>query len=162
AGRKPALSAGTYATRRMRARRRFPMGNTWEHRPQGGKSFGWNGNVLTARLQIGGQSRQWPLKVINQDQADPLMAPLRFTRNQLQQAAAEELNCELGTVAAAAATAARAAARAQLANAISKAGGPTDLVEFVLKGPQEKVGTDTAQVTTRTQTWSDLRSETKH
>jgi hypothetical protein len=38
AGRKPALSAGTYKTRRMRARKQglvTPMGDTWEHRSQG-------------------------------------------------------------------------------------------------------------------------------
>jgi hypothetical protein len=50
AGRKPELSAGTYAARRLRARERgrmTPMGDTWEHRPHGGKYFGWNGKVLT-------------------------------------------------------------------------------------------------------------------
>ena len=145
AGRKPALSAGTYRTRRMRARKRgqrMPMGDTWEHRPQGGKYFGWNGKVLTARLQIGGWPRQWPLKVIDEEQAEALMAPVRVAREHLQQASAEELNLELGTDAAVAATAARAGARAQLASAISKAGGPKELVEFVLRGPQEEVGTD--------------------
>jgi hypothetical protein len=44
AGRKPKLSAGTYRTRRMRARKRgrmMPIGDTWEHRPQGANiSFG--------------------------------------------------------------------------------------------------------------------------
>jgi hypothetical protein len=145
AGRKPELSAGTYRTRRMRARKRgqrMPMGDTWEHRPQGGKYFGWNGKVLTARLQIGGWPRQWPLKVIDEEQAEALMAPVRVAREHLQQASAEELNLELGTDAAVAATAARAGARAQLASAISKAGGPKELVEFVLRGPQEEVGTD--------------------
>jgi len=70
AGRKPELSAGTYRTRRMRARKDardrgqvMPMGDTWEHRRQGGKYFFWNGKVLTARLQIGGRTWQWPLKV---------------------------------------------------------------------------------------------------
>src|SRR5262249_24937260 len=60
-GRKPELSAGTYRTRRMRARehRVMPIGDTWEHRAQGGKYFGWNGKVLTARLQIGGRPWQW-------------------------------------------------------------------------------------------------------
>ena len=78
AGRKPALSAGTYRTRRMRARkrgRRMPMGDTWEHRPQGGKYFFWNGKVLTARLQIDGRSWQWPLKGIDEEKAEALMAP---------------------------------------------------------------------------------------
>jgi hypothetical protein len=60
AGRKRELSAGTYRTRRMRARKRgqrMPIGDTWEHRPHGGKYFVWNGKVLTARLQI--DSRRW-------------------------------------------------------------------------------------------------------
>jgi hypothetical protein len=53
----------TYRTRRMRARKRgqrMPMGDTWEHRPQGGKYFGWNGKVLAARLQIGGYRMPMP------------------------------------------------------------------------------------------------------
>jgi hypothetical protein len=150
AGRKPALSAGTYRTRRMRARKRgqrMPMGDTWEHRPQGGKYLGWNGKVLTARLQIGSRSWQWPLKGIDEKNAEALMGPVRVARERLHQAAAEELNCELGTAAAAAAAAAaaRVGARVQLASAIITAGGPKKLAEFVLKGTQEEVGTDIPQ-----------------
>jgi hypothetical protein len=148
AGRKPKLSAGTYRTRRMRARQRgrvMPMGDTWEHRPQGGKYFLWNGKVLTARLQIGSRRWQWPLKVIDEEKAEALMAPVRVARERLHRAAAEELNCELGADAAVAAAAARAGARAQLASAIITAGGPKKLAEFVLKGPQEEVGTDVPQ-----------------
>jgi hypothetical protein len=148
AGRKPELSAGTYRTRRMRARKRgrvMPMGDTWEHRPQGGKYFGWNGKVLTARLQIGSRHWQWPLKVIDEEKAEALMAPVRVARERLHQAAAEELNCELGTDAAVAAAAERASARAQLASAIIRAGGPKKLAEFVLKGPAEEVGTAVPQ-----------------
>src|SRR5262249_31729300 len=48
---------------------------------------------------------------------------------------------ELGTDAAKAANAVRADARSQLASAIIMAGGPKKLVEFVLRGPQEEVGT---------------------
>ena len=121
------------------------MGTTWEHRPQGGKYFGWNGKVLTARLQIGGRPWQWPLHCIDEEKAEALMAPVRIARERLQQAAAEELNCELGTDAAMAAAEARAGARAQLARAISTAGGLKELVEFVSKGPQKGVGTAVPQ-----------------
>src|SRR5262249_29786179 len=108
---------------------------------QGGKYFGWNGKVLTARLQIGGRPWQWPLKVIDEEKAEALMAPLRVARERLHQAAAEELNCELGTDAAVAAAAARVIARGQLAVAIITAGGPKELADFVTKGPKGEVGT---------------------
>jgi hypothetical protein len=140
AERKPALSAGTFATRRMRARergQRTPMGHTWEHRAQGGKGFLWNHAVLTARVQINRQTWQWPLQVIDEKNAGALMAPVRIARERLRQAAAEELKCEFGTEGGLAATAARFSARADLASAIRKAGGPKKLVEFVLTGPQE-------------------------
>jgi hypothetical protein len=148
--RKPELAAGTYATRRMRARgkdRPLPKGDTWEHRPQGGKCYGWNGKVLTARLQIDRRHWQWPLKVSDEEEAEALVAPVRFARKRLHRAAAEELKCMLGTDAAVAAAAAaeRAAARAQLASAILKARGPNELVEFVGKGPLEEVGTAVPQ-----------------
>jgi hypothetical protein len=148
AGRKPELSAVAYRNRRTRARQRgraMPMGVTWEHRPQGGKYFFWNGKVLTARLQIDRRTWQWPLKVIDEDKAEALMAPVRAARERLHRAAAEELNCELGTDAAVAAAAARAGARAELRSAIIKAGGPKKLAELVLRGPQEEVGTDVPQ-----------------
>jgi hypothetical protein len=164
-GRRPALHAGTYATRRMRARERgkqMPMGDSWEHRRQGGRYFFWNGKVLTARLHINGRQRQWPLKVIDEEKAEALMAPVRVARKHLHRAAAEALNCELGTNAAVTAAAARAGARARLARAIIAAGGPTKLAEFVLKGPHEEVDTDTAQVTPRTHIRSDVQFESKH
>jgi hypothetical protein len=146
AERKPELSAVTHRNRRSRARKRgrpMPMGNTWEHRSQGGKCFGWNGNVLTARLQIDGRSCHWPLKGIDdEEKAEALMGPVRVGREQLRRAALEALNCELGTNAAVVAVAARVVARDQLATAISAAGGPKKLAELVLKGPQEDVGTD--------------------
>ena len=148
AGRKPEWAAGTYRTRRMRARKsghRMPMGETWEHHAQGGKCFGWNGKVLTARLQIGGRVWPWPLKVVDEEKAEALMAPVRVARERLRQAAAEELDCELGTIAALDAAAARAGARAQLARAIIRAGGPEKLADFVRKGPQEEVGTAVLQ-----------------
>jgi hypothetical protein len=131
AGRKPKTAAGTFRTRRMRARKHdhdMPMGDTWEHRAQGGKYVGWNGKVLAARLQISGRSWQWPLKGIDKEEAEALMGPVRVARERLQQAAAEALECELGTDAAADAAAVRAGARAQLARAIITAGGPKELV----------------------------------
>ena len=149
AGRKPALAAGTRNTRRMRARERgrvIPMGDTWEHRPQGGKYFFWNRKVLTARLQIDRRSWQWPLKGIDEEQkAEALMAPIRVARERLRQAASERLDCELGTDAAVAADAACAGARAQLASAIIKAGGPKELAELVMKGPQNEVAVTVPQ-----------------
>jgi hypothetical protein len=94
AGRKPPRSAGAYRTRRMRRRARgqlLPKGDTWEHRAQGGKYFGWNGNVLTARLQIDGRPRQWPLKAEDEEEAAALMAPVRLARERLRQAAVKTL-----------------------------------------------------------------------
>jgi hypothetical protein len=145
AGRKPELAAGTHATRRMRARdllgKRFPMGRTWENRRQGGKSFFWNAKVPTARLQIDGRRWQWPLKVADGDQAETLMAPVRVARESLRQAALKVLNCELGTDAAVAAAAARTIARGQLAAAIIAVGGPPELADSVIRGPNGKGGT---------------------
>jgi hypothetical protein len=111
AGRKPGLSAGTYRTRRMRARKRgqrMPTGNTWEHRAQGGKYVVWDRKVMTARLQIGNRRWQWRLKGIDEEKAEALMGPIRVAREHLHQAAVEELDCELGTIAAADAVPARA------------------------------------------------------
>jgi hypothetical protein len=145
AGRRPALRAGTYATRRMRDRRdrgkKMPMGDTWEHRRQGGRYFYWNGKVLWARLHVDGRQWQWPLKDVDEVKAAALLAPVRVARERLHRAAAEELNYELGTDAALGASAVRAGARAQFASTIIAAGGPKKLAEFVLKGPQEEVGT---------------------
>jgi hypothetical protein len=142
AGRRPPVSAGTFNTRRMRRRARgeeLPKGDTWEHRPQGGKYFGWNGNVLTARLQIGGRPRQWPLKVRNEKQARARMARVRVARERLRRAAIEALDCELGTIAGENAALELANARSRLARAIVAAGGPEELADFVRKGPQERV-----------------------
>jgi hypothetical protein len=90
AGRRPALNARTYATRRMRARERgkqMPMGDTWEHRRQGGRYFYWNGKVLSARLYVDGRQWQWPLKIVDEEKAAALMAPVRVARERLRRAA---------------------------------------------------------------------------
>jgi hypothetical protein len=140
-GRKPPLSHGTFATRRTRARendRRMPMGDTWEHRAQGGKCFFWNHGVLTARIHIDGRTWQWPLKVNHEEQAESLMGPVRAARERLQQAANETLNYELGTKEAVAAAAARTDARVQLGRAIIKARGPKKLLAVLLKRRAER------------------------
>jgi hypothetical protein len=144
AGRKPPLSAGTFNTRRMRRRARgaqLPKGDTWEHHAQGGKYYFRNRNVLTARIHISRRTRQWPLKVEDEEEAAAVMAPVRFARERLHQAAVEALNYELETKEAVTAAAALTSARDQLASAIITAGGPKELADFVRKGPQEGVGT---------------------
>jgi hypothetical protein len=132
-------------TRRTRRRARgvqLPKGDTWEHHAQGGKSFFWNGRVLTARLQIHRHTWQWPLKgIADEDKAEALMSPVRVARERLQQAAVEALDCELETIAAGDAAVALAGARARLARAILAAGGPEKAAEFVRKGPQQRGGT---------------------
>jgi hypothetical protein len=141
--RRPELSAGTFATRRLRARERgrvMPMADTWEHRPHRGKCYFLNGRVLTARLHIDRRTWQWPLKGADEEKAKALMGSVRVARERLHRAAVAELNCELGTGAALAAAAERAGARAQLATAIMTAGGPKELADFVWKGPQREVG----------------------
>src|SRR4029077_6096852 len=121
--------------------RAMPMGDTWEHRRQGRKYFFWNRKVLNARLHIDNRRWQWPLKVLDEDKAEALMAPVRVARERLCEAAAEALNCELGTDAAVAAATASALARGQLAGEIIRAGGPKELAEVVIKGPKGEVGT---------------------
>jgi hypothetical protein len=141
--RRPELSAGTFATRRSRARERgrvMPMADTWEHRPHRGKCYFLNGRVLTARLHIDRRTWQWPLKGADEEQAEALLGSVYVARERLHRAAVAELNCELGTGAALAAASERTGARAQLATAIMTAGGPKELADFVWKGPQREVG----------------------
>ncbi len=59
--------------------------------------------MLTARLQIGGRSWHWPLKINDgslkandEEKAEALMAEVRVARERSHRAAIEELNCELG------------------------------------------------------------------
>jgi hypothetical protein len=141
--RKPATAAGTFKTRRSRARRdrgqQFPKGNTWEHHAQGvGKLYYWNHGVLTARIQIDGKTKRWPLKGIDEEEkAEALMLPVRIARERLHKAAIDALNYEIGTDEAGVAAAVRRGARVKLASAILSAGGPPELAEFVLEGPRE-------------------------
>ena len=143
AERKPATAAGTFKTRRSRARRnrlqQFPKGNTWEHHAQGvGKNYCWNHGVLTARVNVDGKGWRWPLKGIDEEEkAKALMLPVRIARARLHKAAIDALNYEIGTDQAGVAAAVRKGARIKLASAILSAGGPPELAEFVLEGPRE-------------------------
>jgi hypothetical protein len=132
----------------MRAResgQRMPLGGTWEHRPQGGKYLFWNGKVLTARLQIDSRSWQWPLKGVDEEKARALMGSVRVARENLKRAADETRKHALGTDKALAAAAEYKSAHAQLAKAIITAGGPKELTEFVMRGPQEEINTAVSQ-----------------
>jgi hypothetical protein len=143
AGRRPTLSAGTFNTRRMRRRARgeqLPKGDTWEHRARGGKYFFWNGKVPTGRIQIDRQTWQWPLKAIDDETAAAVMKPVGMARERLRRARNEERDFKLGTDEAVAAAVAVARERAQLASEIITAGGPKELADFVLKGPNGVVG----------------------
>jgi hypothetical protein len=129
AGRKPTLSAGTYATRRMRARQRgeqTPMGTSWHHRRQGDKYFYSDNGVMHARIQLEGRVYQWSLDTRDVEVAAAIMAPVRLARERVRAAAVEMLGCELGTAAARARVRDKACRR--FAEAIVRAGGPAELV----------------------------------
>ena len=129
AGRKPALSAGTYRTRRMRARQRgeqTPMGTSWHHRRQGDKYFYSDNGVMHARIQLEGRVYQWSLDTRDVEVAAAIMAPVRLARERVRAAAVQMLGCELGTAAAAARVRDKACRR--FAEAIVRAGGPAELV----------------------------------
>jgi hypothetical protein len=96
--------------------------------------------VLTARFQIAGRPKQWPLKAEDEGHAAALVAPVRDARQKLRQAKIEERKYEVGTKEAAAAAAELTRARDQLANAIITAGGPKELADLVRKGTND-VGT---------------------
>jgi hypothetical protein len=139
AGRKPALSAGTYRTRRMRARQRgeqTAMGTSWHHRRQGEKYFYSDNGVMHARIQFEGRVYQWSLETRDVEVAAAIMAPVRLARERVRDAAVEMLACELGTEAAAAAI--REEACRRFAGAIVGAGGPKELAEFVMKAPPDE------------------------
>jgi hypothetical protein len=134
AGRKPALSAGTYRTRRMRARQRgeqTPMGTSWHHRRQSDKYFYSDHGVMHARIQLENRMYQWSLDTRDVEVAGAIMAPVRLARERVGAAAVEMLGCELGTSAAAARVRDKACRR--FAEAIVRAGGPKKLAEFVMK-----------------------------
>jgi len=70
---------------------------------------------------------------------------VRLARENLKRAADETRKHALGTDKALAAAAEYKSAHAQLAKAIITAGGPKELTEFVMKGPQEEVDTAVSQ-----------------
>jgi hypothetical protein len=130
-GRKPEVSAGTYRTRRMRARQRgeqTAMGTSWHHRPQGEKYFFRNGRVMNGRLHLGGRVHQWSLKTRDPEVAAAIMTPVRLARERVREAAAEVL----GSATEAAAITRNEACR-RLAEAIIGAGGPMEAAKFVVK-----------------------------
>jgi hypothetical protein len=101
AGRKPGLSAGTYRTRRMRARKRgeqIAKGASWHYGRVGGKCFYLNGGVMNARLEVAGRKYLWPLPTRDRDEAAAIMEPVRVARERVREAAKRVLDYELGSV----------------------------------------------------------------
>jgi hypothetical protein len=142
-GRKPQSSAGTHATRRLRARDRgekIAKAVSWHYRRVGGKCFYLNGGMMNARLEIGGRKHTWPLPTRNRDEAAAIMEPVRVAREHVREAARGVLNYEIGSVDYADAVRTREKACIAMAAAVLKAGGPKELADFVMKGPQEEVG----------------------
>ena len=163
-GRKPGLSAQTYATRRMRARQRgqrIAMANFWYHRPPRGKGFYKNGRVMTARIQLGRSATTWSLKFRDDAaRAAAVMNPVRVAWDHVYAAAKQELNWEIGTPEHTAAVAARVEACGRLAREIYAAGGPKELVAFVTTPPQPQAGTAVPQraaAVTAAPTWKTRR-----
>jgi hypothetical protein len=131
--------------RRYRARergQRIAMANFWYHRPPRGKGFYKNGRVMTARIQIGRSATTWSLKFRDDAaRAAAIMKPVRAAWDDVYESAKQELNCEIGTAEHTAAIAARVEACGRLARELHAAGGPKELVAFVMKPPQPQVGT---------------------
>jgi hypothetical protein len=138
--------------RRHRARhdkrQNIAMATFWYHRPPRGKCFYKNGRVMTARIQLGRSLTTWSLKFRDDAaRAAAIMNPVRVAWDHVYEAAKQELNREIGTAEHTAAVAARVEACARFATAIHAAGGPKELVAFVMKGPQEEVGAAVLQRT---------------
>ena len=125
--------------RRHRAReqgQRIAMANFWYHRPPRGKGFYKNGRVMTARIQVGHRSTTWSLKFRDDDErAAAIMKPVLVAWADVYEAAKQELNWEIGTAEHTAAVAARVEACGRLAKNIHAAGGPKELVAFVMTLP---------------------------
>jgi hypothetical protein len=133
------------AQRRHRARQRgqwIAMANLWYHRPPRGKGFYKNGRVMTARIHIARSSTTWSLKFRDDaERAAAIMNPVRVAWDHVYEAAKQELNLEIGTAEHTAAVAARTEACGRLAREIYAAGGPKELVAFVMTPPQPQAGT---------------------
>jgi hypothetical protein len=144
AGRKPALSAGTHRTRRMRARKRgqqIAKATSWHYRRIGKKLFYLNGGVMNARLEVGGRKRLWVLPTRDRDEAARIMEPVRVARERVREAANCALDHEPGSVAYADALRTREKACIALAAAIIGAGGPIELAKAVQDPPPSEDGT---------------------
>jgi hypothetical protein len=131
--------------RRHRARQRgqrIAMANFWYHRPPRGRGFYKNGRVMTARIQLARSATTWSLKFRDDAaRAAAIMNPVRVAWDHVYEAAKQELNWEVGTAEHTAAVAERVEACGRLARAIHAAGGPKELVAFVMTAPQPQAGT---------------------
>jgi hypothetical protein len=144
AGRKPELSAGTFRTRRMRARKRgeqIAKGESWHYRRVGGKCFYLNGGVMNARLEVAGRKYLWPLPTSDRVEAAAIMEPVRVARERVREAAKRALEYERGSVDYADAVRTREKACIAMAAAIIDAGGPIDLSKAVQDPPPGEDGT---------------------
>jgi hypothetical protein len=135
--------------RRHRAResgQRIAMANFWYHRPPRGKGFYKNGRVMTARIHLARSATTWSLQFRDDAaRAAAIMNPVRVAWDHVYEAAKQELNWEIGTAEHTAAVAARVEACGRLARDIHAAGGPKELVAFVMTPPQPQAGTAVPQ-----------------
>jgi hypothetical protein len=126
--------------RRHRARergQRIAMAHFWYHRPPRGKGFYKNGRVMTARIHLARSATTWSLQFRDDAaRAAAIMNPVRVAWDHVYEAAKQELNWEIGTAEHTAAVAARVEACGRLAREIHAAGGPKELVAFVMTPPQ--------------------------
>ena len=139
--------------RRHRARQhgqRIAKANFWYHRPPRGKLFYKNGRVMTARIQLARSATTWSLKFRDDvARAAAIMNPVRVAWDHAYEAGKQELNWEIGTAEHTAAVAARVEACGRLAREIHTAGGPKELVAFVMTPPQPQAGTASAAIVHR-------------
>jgi hypothetical protein len=139
--------------RRHRARQhgqRIAMANFWYHRPFRGKGFYKNGRVMTARIHLARSAATWSLKFRDDAaRAAAIMNPVRVAWDHVYEAGKQELNWEIGTAEHTAAVAARVEACGRLAREIHAAGGPKELVAFVMTPPQPQAGTASAAIVHR-------------
>jgi len=127
-----------YRTRRYRLRKGGQptvMGGSWHYRRGGKKYFFQNGNVMCVRMYIEGRVYQWSLQTRSKDQAARIAGPIGLARDRVRRAAIKLIDCKPGSLAADAALADCAKACRRLSEAIRKAGGPIELVNFVLEPP---------------------------
>jgi hypothetical protein len=134
----PPLNLAGYRTRRYRLRKGGQptvMGTTWHYRPGGKKYFFQNGNVMCIRMYFEGRVHQWSLQTRSKDKAARIAAPIGIARRRVRRAAMKLINSKPGSSAAKAALDDCAKACRRLSQVIRKAGGPLELVNFVLQPP---------------------------